>query len=53
MTEQLGIGMYVRTRGQSSGRIVDKRVMEGTLWWIVKLPSGAIIRCRSNQISPR
>jgi hypothetical protein len=33
----LEIGMYVKLRGQSNGRIVDRGVRDGAVWWLVKL----------------
>lgn len=33
----LAVGMYVRMRGGSPGRIVDRRVKDGAIWWLVKL----------------
>ena len=49
----LAVGMYVRLPGGSLGRIVDRRVRDGVLWWLVKLANGELLEARTDKITPR
>lgn len=51
--QPLAVGMYVTMTGRSKGRIVDRIVKEGVVWWVVKLGTGIICRARSAHLTPR
>lgn len=51
----LAVGMYVRLTGKSTGRIVDRRVLNGALLWLVKLDGGkgVLVWARSEHLAER
>lgn len=49
----LSVGMYVTMTGGVAGRIVDRKVEQGTLWWVIKTKTGTIYRARSSKLSAR
>lgn len=47
------VGMYVRTLGESTGRVVERGMRGGLVWYLVKLSDGQLLWCRPSSLIPR